>query len=108
MDPEDIQVRVARDGDSCRVDVAGDLASSSCRNLSSELQSAIKDGAIHVDLDLAEVRFLDSSGLQCIVHARNTAADYGGRLKVVAMSDSVRRVLDVTRLLEPFTSGDPI
>jgi anti-sigma B factor antagonist len=108
VDLDDIRITVARDGDACRVDVAGDLSSFGCKDLAAQLRSAIKDGAVHVDLDLAGVDFLDSSGIQCIVHARNLAADYGGRLKVVAVSDPARRVLEVTGLLAPFTSGDPI
>ena len=108
MDVEDIRIKVTRDGDACRVEVAGDLSSAACPQLLSELRSAIGDGATSVDLDLGEVEFMDSSGIQCIVHARNMASDYGGRLKVVATSNAARLVLEVTGLLEPFTSGDPI
>lgn len=108
VEVDGIRTKVMRDGDACRVDVAGDLSSFSCRTLSSELQSVIREGAVHVELDLAEVVFMDSSGIQCIVHARNMASDYGGRLRVVAVSDAARRVLEVTGLLGPFTSGEPI
>ena len=108
MDVEDIRIGVTRDGDVCVVAVAGDLSSAACERLSSELRSAIRDGATHVDLDLGEVVFMDSTGIQCIVHGRNMASDYGGRLKVVATSPAARRVLEVTGLLKPFTSGGPI
>jgi len=108
VDDEELQVTVTQDGDACRVDVVGDLSSFACQTLSSELKAAVKAGATHVELDLAQVAFMDSAGIQCIVHGRNLAADYGGRLKVVAVSDAARRVLEVTGLLGAFTSGDPI
>ena len=108
MDADQIQIEVTEQGTTCRVDVAGDLSGFTCSNLSAAVTGAIKGGATHVELDLGEVAFLDSSGIQCIVHARNTARDYGGRLRVVAMSDPARRVLEITGLAEPFTSGEPI
>ena len=107
--PDELEVTAHRRGDTSRVDVAGDLTAFTCRRLSDAVLAELRAGALTIELDLAELTFIDSSGVQCLVQARKAADDHDhGRLRVTHLSVQVRRVLEVTGLLGPLTGDEPI
>ena len=53
-------------------------------------------------LDFAQLSFIDSTGLAVLVQARQRPLAKHGRLVVRAVPDRVRRVLEITDLLETF------
>jgi anti-anti-sigma factor len=57
-------------------------------------------------LELEGIDFIDSYGLSAIVDSHRRLEAAGGRLRVGSLSDSARRLLDMTGLLEPLTQGD--
>ncbi|MEV0611139.1 STAS domain-containing protein [Polymorphospora rubra] len=61
-------------------------------------------------VDLAEVTFCDSTGIGALVKALNTATDHHISFRVTNPNGSVRKVLQVTGLLDIMTresAGDP-
>jgi anti-sigma B factor antagonist len=59
-------------------------------------------------LDLAEVTFMDSSGLAALLRAERRARELGGRLLLRAPSRAVLDVLQMTHLDDRFTvEGEP-
>jgi anti-sigma B factor antagonist len=60
------------------------------------LQQAVLDGARHLVLDLADVRFVDSSGLGALVSVYKQLQPRSGRLCLVAVRPLVLRVLALT------------
>jgi anti-anti-sigma factor len=74
----------------------GDLDMDTVGDLSSKLDEV--RGTIV--LDLAGVTFLDSTGLQSLVHARAAARQRGDELILRHPSDAVQRVLDLTNMWE--------
>ncbi|MEV5819012.1 STAS domain-containing protein [Micromonospora haikouensis] len=72
---------------------------------SGELASVLADlldGAppASLELDFGGVRFLDSSGILVLLRAQGRAADRGCRLTVADVQPTVRRVLEITGVLE--------
>ena len=57
-------------------------------------------------VDLADVMFLDSTGIAPLIVARRRAAAAGQTLTVVNARDRVRRVLDLTGVLPILTSSN--
>lgn len=57
-------------------------------------------------IDLAECTFLDSSGVGALVTVRNAARDAGLKIFVQEAPERVRRVLEVTGLLDYFPEPD--
>jgi anti-anti-sigma factor len=78
-----------------RVKLAGDCDLAVRDELSAALLAAV-DRADVVVVDLAEVGFLDSSGLHGLVAAHHAARGRGGRLFVENPTGSVATVLDLT------------
>jgi anti-anti-sigma factor len=58
-----------------------------------------------IEVDLAGVTFLDCSGLSVLVGAGQAAARAGCCLRITNPHRLVRRILDLTGLLDPLTAG---
>ena len=63
----------------------------------------VADSALNVEIDLSQVTFMDSVGLGALVAGRNVAHANGRTFVVTAMSEPVKRVLQMSGLLEVFT-----
>jgi anti-anti-sigma factor len=61
----------------------------------------------HVDVNLAEVLFMDSSGLNSLVQCRSAATAVGCRLTVSQPQPVVRRLFEVTGLTDVFGLDAP-
>lgn len=59
-------------------------------------------------LDLADISFLDSSGINALLDIRKYASDRGIDMKIVAVSHRVARILTIVGLAETFgVPADP-
>lgn len=78
----------------------------SCRDGLSDLAADFEaSSALHVVVDLSEVRFMDSSGLAGLIRLYRLAGDRGGTLRVLGVQDEVRRLLRLTGLEHAFITG---
>jgi len=82
-------------------------------SLSGEIDLAVSDDVVtavrscftraeHVEVDLSEVSFIDSSGLGALVLLRNEAIQQGKQLTLVQVSAATRRLLQITGLESSF------
>ena len=79
--------------------VEGEIDVATAPQLRAALTALVDGGARRITLDLAEVRFVDSSGLGVLVGALRKLEDRnGGRLRVENVQDSVRKVFEITGL----------
>jgi anti-anti-sigma factor len=104
--PED-QLKITRrpsdDTGTLTLALDGDLDPFTAPLLSAELDGSLGDGIQTLELDLAGVRFLDSSGLRVLVVAQNELAPRGGRVVLVGATSTTRRVLELAGLDTSFT-----
>jgi anti-anti-sigma factor len=83
-----------RAGDSLEVELAGDLDMAATFKLEPELDRLLARAGIHrLVFDLAQVEFIDSTGLGALLAIRQKTKDHGIRLDLVNLSDPVRRML---------------
>jgi anti-anti-sigma factor len=73
-----------------------DLANSS--EVLASLLGTINRGGANLVVDARDVRFIDSSGLNALVRARERTEAMSGSLHLVAASRRLRRLLEITRL----------
>jgi anti-sigma B factor antagonist len=59
-------------------------------------------------LDLADVRFIDSTGLRSLLSARRRAQENGRRLRLANLAPDVERVFDVTGVRRIFDIASPL
>ena len=88
--------------------VDGDLDLAGAPDLISEALALIDAGARDVVIDAGAIGFCDSSGLSAFVRIANRLRDDGGRLAIAAPSTNLRRILEVTGLIEAFIVVDAV
>ncbi|MCK7624953.1 STAS domain-containing protein [Streptomyces sp. RS10V-4] len=78
------------------VAVCGELDAETATALHHHLANQLTHGRRHLVLDLRDVPFMDSSGLNIIIRAYNDTRRVGGSVQLAAASPVVRRLLDLT------------
>lgn len=88
-------------GDPAVVTVVGEIDLLTASSLAAPLRALI-DGrrASRIEVDLGQVPFMDSTGIQVLAAARSDANAAGIVFGVRTASDAVKRVLGLTGLLE--------
>ncbi|GAA0261625.1 hypothetical protein GCM10010492_73340 [Saccharothrix mutabilis subsp. mutabilis] len=86
--------------------VSGELDTSSADELAKPLQETLVEGLRAVVVDLLEVRFLGSAGLEALVTGSKRAAGLGVPLVLVAAGRAVLRPIEATGLSSVFTIVD--
>jgi anti-anti-sigma factor len=93
------QISIEREGDVILATLAGEIDPSNARALAGELNEAVPNDAMAVVLDLADVQYLDSSGVQLLFELAERLASRQQRLAVAVPPDApARRVLEIVAL----------
>jgi anti-sigma B factor antagonist len=94
-------------GDCAVVRAGGEIDARTVHRFDEAVTEAAKL-ASHVVLDLAQVTFVDSSGLGGLIAARTSARKAGGSVSLVSPPPVVRRLLGSTRLHDVFDIYDSL
>lgn len=95
------------DGDHTTIRFIGDLDIASAPDFVALAKTALSRPEMRVlALDLGEVEFIDSSGVNALVLARRTCIDHDAELHLRTVSRRVHEVLKLTQLLEAFGLPD--
>ncbi len=90
---------------SARVACRGRFNMTAAADFRSFLDDVLGSGASRVVVDLAEVTFIDSSGLGALIGGLKKARQAGGDLRIAGAPEQVRMVLSLTnldRVLRPY------
>jgi anti-sigma B factor antagonist len=92
---------IDRDGDAHTVTLVGELDLSACEELQRILLDALTEASTGgVEADLSAVTFIDSSAISALIRAHNSAHARGGSFAITGSRGHVRRVLQVTGVLD--------
>lgn len=91
-------MRTSTDGTKSTIGLVGDLDFHTARRLREKLLELHAEGVTDVVLDLAELEFIDSSGLSVLVAGLKRFRSSGGDLTLKSVSSQTRRVLEVSGL----------
>jgi anti-anti-sigma factor len=80
--------------------LAGELDPHTAPLLQGEVDRVLAGGSTDLVLDLSRLGFVDSSGLRVLISTQHQLADQGGTLTLHAPSDTVRRLLEITGLID--------
>jgi len=78
----------------------GELDPHTAPILRRELDALVAKGSTTVVLDMRALRFIDSSGLRVVISAHRELQDAGGELSLRSLSDTARRLLEITGLTD--------
>jgi anti-sigma B factor antagonist len=88
---------LGRESRTCLVRVTGDLDLASTGALENELRRLMSSDQ-SVILDLEALRFIDSTGLGCLLRASEHSRANGGRLRMLNPTGQVKDLLELTQL----------
>ena len=88
--------------------VAGEIDMSSTEDLGALLTRVLTSSApARVVLDMAQVRFMDSTGINVLVQAYRLAQQTAGTITVINPNPMIVKVMRITGILPIFTAGSP-
>ena len=70
--------------------------------LRNTLHDALQSGANKIVLNLAHIKFIDSSGIGELVNAQNSVIHEGGQLKLLNLTKKISDPLVIAKLLTEF------
>ena len=103
-----LQCHVEPDGACVLVRPVGEIDLGSAQVVEDALRAAKGRGADHVLLDLARVTFMDSTGIHLLVRWTAAAQRDGFAFRVAPGDGPVRRVLELTGVLDALPVTEPI
>ena len=95
---EAFTIHCARERDRYVVAPVGELDLASAWRLERELRRVVASDAREIVLDLSGVEFIDSTGLQPVVHAQARTEHHTKRLMIVPGPDNVQRCFEISGL----------
>ena len=91
------------DGDDCVIVLTGEINLRSSPDLHASLLKTIERRPARIILDLAEVSYMDSSGVGTLVEIKRRVGGYKGKLILISLQPRVRGLFQITRLEQFFT-----
>ncbi len=78
------------------------LSMADAGSVKESLQQLVDKGRAKLVLDLAQIHFMDSSGLSVLLSARKSVTRNSGQVVLLNPSDEARSLIELTRLHEVF------
>jgi anti-sigma B factor antagonist len=89
---------VRRSNDHALITLVGELDTSTAGTLYELLAQLAAEGVRHIALNLAQLTFIDSTGISVVVTEHKRAESMGGELIILSACPRVRRVFELTGL----------
>lgn len=105
-DPDQIEVLTETVGTAIVVRPQGEIDLSRSPTFRTYLNQAVGDSDDRVIVDLAEVPYMDSSGVATLVEAMQSARQASSKLILCGMKEKVRSIFEIARLDMVFTIVD--
>jgi anti-anti-sigma factor len=91
-----VVIHAVVDGDTADVSLTGDLVANTATQLKEQLALLAQQGVVRIVLNLRNVNFMDSSGLNAFIEAHKQFLARGGRIILLAPTGAVSRVFKIT------------
>ena len=101
-------VEVQRNGNVIVVQLAGELSKEACGQLQTTISSTLSDDRAAIVLDMSQVGFIDSKGLELLLWIRDTCRVSMVQFRLVGLRAHCLKILEVTRLTQEFHCADDL
>jgi len=101
--PEQMDVKTTRVDGATIVQPQGEIDLGRSPAFRSHLADAVRSNPDRLIVDLADVPYMDSSGVATLVEAMQTARDTNAKLVLCGLQDKVRSIFEIARLDMVFT-----
>ena len=97
-----MKIAERRVGDVTILDLYGRLVMDEDTSCTEHIDLLVREGRIRILLNLREVTYIDSAGVGALIAKYVSLRRRGGDLRLLSLSDRVRRVITIAHLLEVF------
>jgi anti-sigma B factor antagonist len=104
----DLEVSSSTVGDWTVLKLDGEVDIYTAGTLRDAVNGAVEEGRYRIAVDLADMEFMDSSGLGVLIAALKRLKENGGELLLVSPRDQMRRILKLTGLDKILTIRDAL
>jgi anti-anti-sigma factor len=98
-----VDCEVSGEGKSVRLRLHGEVDTNTAHLVEDAMFPALDPRCTRLVVDLADVSFMDSSGLRVLVVARNALGDRGAELVIAGVNDQLGRLFEISGLTSVFT-----
>lgn len=95
-----LTVSIVYDGSTTQLVAVGEIDSSSANTFEAAANQALAERPAAIEIDLADVSFIDSSGLRAIIALSNRSREHAIDMSVSGLSAAAQRVLEITGLID--------
>ena len=92
-----MEIKINNDGDFSTINVFGEIDLNNSNELRIKLNDELNSGK-SLKLNLADVTYIDSSGVSCLVEATQISKKNNTEFSIIALSESVKKVLELAYL----------
>ncbi len=92
-----MEIKINNDGDFSTINVFGEIDLNNSNELRVKLNDELNSGK-SIKLNLAEVTYIDSSGVSCLVEATQISKKNNTEFSIIDLSESVKKVLELAYL----------
>jgi anti-anti-sigma factor len=98
-----VECEVSGDGMSVCLRLDGEVDLDTAGLVEDALSPVLDPRCTRLVVDLADVSFMDTSGLRVLVVARNALDDRGAEMVIAGVNDQLRRLFEISGLTSAFT-----
>jgi anti-sigma B factor antagonist len=95
-------MKIQPDGTTLLISGLTELNASNAGGFRDDVRAALTPQITHLDVDMSETRFLDSSGLGALIALHKTLSTASGSLRILRPTATARQILELTRLHRMF------
>jgi anti-sigma B factor antagonist len=97
-----VDIKSEHGGNAIVYRLRGSLDLATAPSLRAALVEAANEGKHEIIVDLAQLEFLDSTGLGALIGAHRRALENGGRVRLIVNDGPIQRLLMITGLMRIF------
>jgi anti-sigma B factor antagonist len=97
------EIQIKHEQTQATIKLEQDLVASLVPDLKNAMKGLLQEGVTHLEIDLSQVRIVDSTGIGCLIAAHNSLSKIGGGLTVFGVSEDVFELFSSMRLNRHFT-----
>ena len=106
MEEMDLQINLKYLGEIPIIELSGEVDAYTCSAFRDAMIEVIEQGHPNIVVSMANVEYIDSSGLGTLVGGLKRASEHNGKIAIVCSSHQIRKVFEITGLEKVFPVFD--
>jgi anti-sigma B factor antagonist len=82
------------------LELSGEVDAATSQDLGKTLKDMLDQGCHRIVIDISKMTFISSAGIRTLLYSHREADQLGGALRLVAPTDQVQRVFEITGVSE--------